>query len=88
MSADRYGFAFKHARQDFDDIGFPALRGVSGRAWFPAVEIVLQVGLRQSQSRRTAVNYATDGGAVTFAERGDGKQFSYRISRHINLEPL
>ena len=75
QQADRRagGFTFKHAGENFDFVGFPALRGMPRGAGFAPVKIDLQIGFAQGQARRATVDNAPNGRAVAFAESGDGK---------------
>jgi hypothetical protein len=58
-----------------------------GLAWLAAVKIMLQVGLAQLQSRRTAVDDAAQGPAMAFAKAGYGKEFSVAVSGHGPIVP-
>ncbi len=76
------GFAFEHAGQDFDRIRFLALGHMARGAWLAAIELWLDVGFGQFHARRAAVNHATDGRAMGFAEGGNGKQRAEGIAGH------
>jgi hypothetical protein len=58
------------------------LGDVPRAAGSPPIEIVLDVGLAERQSRRTTVHDAAHRGAVTFAERRDSEELSERIPSH------
>ena len=68
------GLAFEHAGQDFDSVGFLALRNVARSAGLASVQLYLQIGLAQLQPRRATIHYTADSGSVRFAERSQGEQ--------------
>ncbi len=76
------GLALEHAGEDFHLIGFLPLRHMATGAGAAAVEIGLDVGLAQRHARRTAVDHATDGRAMGFAEGGDCKQQAEGVAGH------
>ena len=74
--------ALEHAGQDLDGVGLAPLRHVPRRAGPAAVEFVLDVGLRERQSGRAAVDDAADRGTVRFAERREAEQRAERVAGH------
>src|SRR5471032_2686285 len=63
-------------RQYLDRVGFLALRHVARSARFAAVQLRLDIGFRQDQARRAAVDHAADGRTMRFAESGNSKQLA------------
>ena len=76
------GPSFEHARQYFDRVGFAALRHMPRRARFAPVEVMLDVGDREREPRRAAVDDATDRRSMRFAEGGDAEQGAERVAGH------
>ena len=68
------GAALEHAGENLHGIRLAPLRDVARGARLAAVEFGLDVGLADLQAGRAAIDHATDGGAMGFAERGDAKQ--------------
>ena len=64
----------EHAGEDFDRVGFLALRGEARLAGPAPIEIGLDVGLVERDSRRAAIDHATDRRPVAFAEGGDTEE--------------
>ena len=82
------GSAFKDTGEYFDFIIFTALGGIAGLARLAAVQVRLQVGCTDLQSRGATVDYTANGEAVAFAKTGDGEKFTYSVSGHSALLPL
>ncbi len=76
------GFALEYAGKDFDFICFAPLGGVARSARLAPVQIALDVGLGELQSRRTTVDDGAQSESVALAESGDGEQFAVGVSRH------
>ena len=60
--------AFKNAGENFDRIRLAALRDVARGSRLATIELGLDVGLADFESRRTAINHAADRRTVRFAE--------------------
>src|SRR5882757_3764523 len=82
------GLAFEHAGQDTDRIRLAALAGVLRGSRPPAVNIDLQIRLRQIQSRRAAVHHTTQRGAMTLPKTGYGEYPTEGIARHALVSPV
>jgi len=65
--------AFKHTGQNFHRIGFFALGDETRCAGFALIEEGLNIGLRQWDTRRAAINDTANGRAVTFSPRRKAK---------------
>src|SRR6266699_1148088 len=78
------GPALEHAREDLDAVGLLALRDVTRGAWFPAVELLLNVVLGQLEPRGTTVHDAAVGGAVALAEGSHAIQQAEGVAGHGN----
>ena len=76
------GDACKNPREDFDYIRLLALGGVLGLAGPPAIEIALQIGFAQFESRRTTVHYSAQSNAVAFSKSGYREELSKGITSH------
>ncbi len=76
------GQPFIGAGQDAHGIRLGPLRGEARLAGAAAVEPGLDVGLRQTQSGRAAVDHAADGGAVALAPGRDPEQMTEAVMRH------
>ena len=74
--------AFEYAGEDFNGVRFAALRYVARSTGAASIEVALDVGFAQLQSRRTAVNDAADRRSVRFTERRDREQFPEGIAGH------
>ena len=74
--------AFKNARQNLDRIGLIALGDKAAGAGAAAIEIGLNVGLRQGQARRAAVYHAAYRWPMGFTKVGDCKKLSESIAAH------
>ena len=72
--------AFEHAGEDLHRVRLAPLRDVPRRAGPAAIELALDVGFGERQSRRTAVDDAADRRPVRFAERGDAEQRAERVA--------
>ncbi len=84
QEADRRarGPAFEHAREDLDLVRFLTLGDMARGAGAAAVELGLDVGLRELHPGRAAVDDAADRGAVALAEIRDAEQRAEGASRH------
>ncbi len=80
------GFTLENARQNFDLVGFLTLGDKTGLTRLATVQIVLQIGFAQFQSRRATVDDATDCRPVAFTKSGDSEQFSKGVTRHSSSE--
>src|SRR3984885_13986072 len=78
------GLAFEYARQDAHRIGLVALTGKFRGSGAAAIDIELQFCLRDLKSRRAAVHYATQRGAVALAKTGHGENSTEGITRHAS----
>ena len=76
------GLALEHAGEDFHLIGFLALSGVAAGTRLAPIQIALQVGLRQFDTRRATVDNGHQGRAMAFAGGGNSKQLAVGIARH------
>ncbi len=74
------------AGEDLHLVGLAALGGKARLAGTAAIEIALDVGRRQRQPRRTAVDHAADRGTMAFAEGGHPKQMAEAVVGH-EIEP-
>src|SRR5690606_41474811 len=70
------GVAFKNTRQNRYLIGLATLRDVPRCTGPASIELFLNVGGIECQPRRAAIDHATDGRAMRFAEIGDTEQFA------------
>ncbi len=84
QEADRRagGLALVHAGQDFHRVGFVALRHMAAGAGAAAIQITLNVGLRERHAGRAAVNHAANGRTVGFTKIGDCEKGSKGIAAH------
>jgi len=64
---------FKNAREDFNLVGFIALRNEAGRTRAALIQIGLDIGFGQLDFRRTAIHHTANGGAVALAPCGKSK---------------
>src|SRR3546814_2243958 len=69
--------------QNLDLIGFLALRDEFRRARLAAIEIRLDVGFRQRQPRRTAIDHAADRRTMAFTKAGHAEQLAECVSAHF-----
>ncbi len=76
------GAALEHTGEDLHRVGFVALTDELRRAGAAPVDVALQIGLAQLESRRAAVDDATQRGSVTLAEGRHREQSADRITRH------
>src|SRR5471032_2064313 len=76
------GDALVHARQYLHRVRLLALRHMARRARLATVQLGLDVGLGQGQTRRAAVDHATDGRAMRFAKSTHSKQLAKSIAGH------
>jgi hypothetical protein len=74
------GLAIEDARQNLHLIRFVSLRSMPGPARAPSLKVLLDIGLRQVKSGRTAVDHAAERGAVTLTEGGYCKKPPERIT--------
>ena len=81
------GFPLEHARQNFHFVRLAPLGNMAAGAGFAAVQIGLNIGSRQRQSGRAAVNNAAQPLAVAFAECGYGEYLSDGVACH-NVFPF
>ena len=81
------GAAFEHAAQNLHRVGFVALGHVAAGAGAAAVQVALDVRLRQLHAGRAAVNHTPDCRAVGFSKVGDRKKLSKGISAHAGDYP-
>ena len=70
------GLALERAGKDLHPVGLLARSDDGGLARAAAVQIGLDIGFRQRQARRAAVNYNTDAPSVRFPPSGNAKQVS------------
>jgi len=70
------------AREDLHLVGFAALGGEARLAGPAAIEIALDVGRRQRQPRRSAVDHAADRCTMALAEGGHPKQMAEAVVGH------
>ena len=61
-------------------VGFPPLGGVAGLAGTAPIQIDLQIRLGEFQPRRTAIDNAANGRAVTLAEAGGHEGFTEAVA--------
>ena len=71
------GLALEYAREDFDLILLPSLRGVAGSPRFAPVQVTLKIRLAEFQPRWAAIDDTAYCGTVAFAKSGDGEEFAY-----------
>ena len=76
------GLAFEDTGDDAYFIRLAALAGVARLARAAAVQIVLDVCLRERQSRRHAIDDAANGKTVAFAPGGEAEAFTETIAWH------
>ena len=76
------GLALEDPGEDLDLIGLLALRDVLRGARFASIQVCLQIGLAQCQTRWTAIDDAADGRTMAFAEAGDREQRAEDIAGH------
>ena len=76
------GQAVEHAGQDADLVGLLALGGEARLTGAAAVEPGLDVGLRQRDARRAAIDHTANGGPVALAPGGDTEQVAEAVVRH------
>ena len=79
------GAAFIDARQDAHGVGLLPLRREARRARPALVEPWLQVGLRQRQPRRAAVNDRAKRRPVRFAPGGEAEEVAEAVVAHTTL---
>jgi chorismate synthase len=70
------GQTFVDAGEDFHCVGFVALRHMAAGAGAAAVELGLDVGVRQRQAGRAAIDHAADRRTMAFAEVGDAEELA------------
>jgi hypothetical protein len=80
--------SFEYTGENFDDVRFAPLRDMTRGTGLAAIEVFLNVGLGQSQSRRAPVHDTADRGSVAFPERGDAEQLPEGIAGHDGIEKL
>ena len=78
------GLALKDAGENLHLIRFTPLGRVAAGSGTAAIEIRLNIRLRQRHAGRTAIDDTTDRNPMAFAKRGHTKEFSDAISRHIS----
>jgi len=78
--------AFEQTGKDLDSVGFLALGHMTRRARSTAIQIRLNVVSGERQARRTPIDDTADGGAMAFAEGGDGENVTKSIAGHT--QPL
>ena len=91
QQADRRagGVALVDAGQDLHLVGLLPLGDELAAAGAAPVQLGLDVGLRQRQAGRAAVDHAADGRAMGFTEIRDGKQSAEGVAAHgAPLSPL
>ena len=76
------GLALVHARQDLDLVRLVALGDEFAGAGAAAVQLGLDVRLRQSHAGRAPVDHTSDRRPMRFAKIGDGKQGAEGITAH------
>ncbi len=82
------GFAFEHARKDFDLIRFAALGGKARLTGFAFFEIILNIGLGQLKQGRHTINDTANGRAVAFAKGGEAEKCSKTVASHNRLSRI
>src|SRR5437899_7150179 len=80
------GLALVHAGQNLNRIGFLALRDVARRARLASIQLRLNVGFGQVETRRAAIDNTADRRAMRFAESSDSKQGTEGIAGHGEQE--
>ena len=70
------------AGEDLHLVGLAALRGEARLAGTAAVELALDVGFGQRQSRRAAIDHAAERGTMALAEGGHPEQMAEAVVRH------
>ncbi len=84
QQADRgsRGHAVEHTGQNLDLIRFLTLGGVFGLAGAALVQMDLNIGFAQRQTRRAAVDHAAKRGPMAFAEGREPKQMAEGVMGH------
>ena len=77
--------AFKYARQDFNCIGFLALRYMTGGTGLAQIQFRLNIGFGQSHARRATVDHTSDSRTVRFAKSSHCKKRAKSIAGHSEL---
>ena len=76
------GPALEHPRQDLHLVRLAPLRGMPRLSWLAAIQVVLQIGRREFQARRAAVDNAAERRPMALAKGGDGEQLADGVSGH------
>lgn len=78
----RHPFVLKNAGEDADLVWLLPLGDEFRAAGFAAIQIALDVGFREGNAGRTAVDHATQGWSMAFAKGRDAEKQSKGIKRH------
>ena len=81
------GGALEHAGEDPHLVGLAPLGGVAAPPGATPVEVGLDVGFGEGETRRAPVHHAPDRGAVAFPERGHREVGSEGVSGHASPVP-
>src|SRR4029077_7377080 len=71
-----------HAREDAHCVSLASLADEVGSSGTTAINVALQVGLRELEAGRTAIDNATKRRPVAFAEGRNREQATNRVARH------
>ena len=74
--------ALEHAGENFHGVRLAPLRDVARRPGTAAIELLLDVALRERQAGRTAVDHAADRRTVRLAERREREQGAEGVAGH------